>query len=98
MNKGQNIWESQETAGHESHGQSVVYDSKDGKDVALVYEGKENANLIAASPELLEACVQAEKVLRWAAQESKGRVKSEIVGGWLHHADEIQSVINKATE
>ena len=98
MNKDQNTWESQKTAGHETHGQSVVYDSENGKDVALVYDGKEHAQLIASAPELLEACIQAEKVLRWAAQESQGRVKSEIVGGWLHHADEIRGSINKATE
>ena len=48
-------WSSQGTAGHEKHGQSVVYSDTDGKDIAIVYAGEANANLIAAAPELLGA-------------------------------------------
>lgn len=55
-----------------------------------------NARLIAAAPELLEALRAAESALRWAVQESAGKVRREIVGGWLHHADECRSVIAKA--
>lgn len=56
-----------------------------------------NAHLLAAAPELLEACKEAETVLRWAAQEAAGRVKAGIVGGWLHHADSCRAAIKKAT-
>lgn len=55
-----------------------------------------NARLIAAAPDLLAALEEAERALRWAAQESKGRVKAEIVGGWLHHADAARAAIAKA--
>lgn len=38
---------------------------------------------------LLTALKEAETVIRWAAQEAAGRVKAEIVGGWLHHANRV---------
>lgn len=47
-------------------------------------------------PELLEALGEAESVIRYAAQESVGRVKAEIVGGWLHHANKARAAIAKA--
>lgn len=47
-------WNSSPTAGHETHGQSAVYD-QNGKDVAIVYDGADHANLIAAAPDLLAA-------------------------------------------
>jgi len=50
-----------------------------------------------AAPALLEALQEAERVIRWAAQEAAGRVKSEIVGGWLHHADKCAAAIAEAT-
>jgi hypothetical protein len=50
-----------------------------------------------AAPDLLEACKEAERVIRWAAQESQGRVKATIVGGWVHHADKLHAAIAKAT-
>lgn len=56
-----------------------------------------NAHLIAAAPDLLAALQTAENVLRYAAQESAGRVRREIVGGWLHHADQCRAAIAKAT-
>jgi hypothetical protein len=46
---------------------------------------------------LKEALREAENCLRWAAQEANGRVKREIVGGWLHHADKARAAIVKAT-
>lgn len=55
-----------------------------------------NARLIAASPLLLEALREAERVIRHAAQEAAGRVKSEIVGGWLYHADKTRAAIAAA--
>lgn len=48
-------WAMQHTAGHETHGQSAVYDMRTGKDVAIVYDGAKHARLIAAAPALLEA-------------------------------------------
>jgi hypothetical protein len=47
-------WIAKPTAGHERHGQSVVYDEQTGKDIAIVYDGKEHADKIAAAPELLD--------------------------------------------
>jgi hypothetical protein len=56
----------------------------------------EDARLIAAAPELLAALKEAESAIRWAAQEAAGRVKSEIVGGWLYHAEQAREAIAKA--
>jgi len=53
-------WDTQPTAGHETHGQSAVYDAN-GKDIAIVYDGDANARLISAAPALLEACKKATK-------------------------------------
>lgn len=55
-----------------------------------------NAHLIAAAPDMLAALRQAESVIRWAAQEAEGRVKAQVVGGWLFHADECRATIAKA--
>lgn len=44
-------WYAQGTAGHEKHGQSVIY-CDTGTDIAFVYDGARNANLIAAAPEM----------------------------------------------
>ena len=55
-----------------------------------------NAALIAAAPDLLAALKEAETVIRWAAQESAGRVKAEVVGGWIHHADKARAAVAKA--
>lgn len=45
--------------------------------------------------DLLTALEEAERVIRWAAQEAAGRVKAEIVGGWIHHADKARAAIAK---
>jgi plasmid maintenance system antidote protein VapI len=50
----------------------------------------------AVAPEMLESLQTAWDVLCWAAQESTDRVKKEVVGGWIHHALKINSVIAKA--
>jgi Asp/Glu/hydantoin racemase len=60
-------------------------------------EARANARLIAAAPDLLAALQEATMVLKWAAQESKGKVKAEIVGGWMHHAEKAQAAITAAT-
>ena len=57
-----------------------------------------NARLIEAAPDLLAALQEAERVIRWAAQESTGRVRAELVGGWLHHANKIGQTIAQATK
>ena len=59
-----------------------------------VREGWMNARLIAAAPELLDALEKAERVIRWAAQESDGKVQREIVGGWRHHAAQLRALID----
>ena len=45
-------WRAAYTAGHETHGQSVVYAEADGKDIAVIYDGEANSRLIAAAPEM----------------------------------------------
>jgi hypothetical protein len=54
-------WESQHTAGHDTHGQTAIYAEADGKDIAIVYDGEANARLIAAAPELLRALLEVEE-------------------------------------
>lgn len=53
-------------------------------------------NLVAAAPALLDELREAANVIRWAAQESSGRVRAEVVGGWVHHATKIEAAIAKA--
>ena len=55
-----------------------------------------DARLFAAAPVMLDALREAERVIRWAAQESSGRVKREIVGGWVHHANKARAAISAA--
>ena len=94
-----------------SHAEKRILVTKDGERVLACcstgYAGKRgpipeperlaNARLIAAAPELLAALQQAALVLKWAVQESKGKVKAEIVGGWSHHADKAMGIIAAAT-
>jgi hypothetical protein len=42
-----------------------------------------------------ELLAEAERVIRWASQEAAGKVRREVVGGWLHHADKIRQAIAK---
>ena len=51
-------WHCNPTAGYEIHGQYAVY-SDTGSTLAVVYDGEKDARLIAAAPELLEACQRA---------------------------------------
>lgn len=48
-------WHASPTAGHDKHGQTAIYDDATGRDVAIVYDGKENADIIAAAPDLLRS-------------------------------------------
>ena len=43
-------WLTQNTAGHDIHGQAAVYSESSGKDLAIVYDGDANARLISAAP------------------------------------------------
>jgi len=63
-------WDAYETAGHDRHGQSAVYD-QNGKDIAIVYDGDANARLIAAAPELLEACQRSLDTMQWALAQKQ---------------------------
>lgn len=56
-------WTARGTAGHERHGQSVVYADTDGKDVAIIYDGDADACLIAAAPQMWEALLEASRAL-----------------------------------
>ena len=69
-------WEAQNTAGHDTHGQTAVYDGATGKDVAVVYDGEANARLIAASPDLLDAL---REIIKNAGYESGEAVVSEFL-------------------
>lgn len=55
-------WYLMPTAGHDMHGQSAIAQEATGNTVAVAYDGKADARLLAAAPELLEA-------LRWFADE-----------------------------
>jgi hypothetical protein len=85
---------------------NLVVNSRDGNTIIIEPGGSEyakleelqaNARLIAAAPDLLAALREAATVLKWAAQESKGKVKAEIVGGWIYHAEKAQDAIAKTT-
>ncbi len=45
---------------------------------------------------LLAAMSMAENALRWAAQEARGKIKKEIVGGILYHAEQARAAIARA--
>lgn len=47
-------WYSAPTAGHDMHGQSAIAQEATGKTVAVAYDGKADARLLAAAPELLQ--------------------------------------------
>ncbi len=65
---------------------------EDGTEVSGV-----SVEMIKAMPEMLKALRESWNTICYAAQEANGRVKKEKVGGWLHHAAKINSVIAKAT-
>jgi len=46
--------------------------------------------------DLQSALAESERTLRWAAQESDGKVRREIVGGWIHQADKARAALARA--
>jgi hypothetical protein len=83
-------WEARPTAGHDRHGQSSVYDSETGKDIAIVYDGAAHGDLIAAAPELLEAC-------EVAAVELDRAIRSGLLGStWTGVQVRLADAIAKA--
>lgn len=60
-------WICKKTAGHEIHGQGIIYCEETGKSVAIVYDSEENGNLLASAPDLLEACERALDAIQFAA-------------------------------
>jgi len=57
-----------------------------------------HAKLMASAPKLIEMLKEIEGTLRWAAQEAKGKVNKETVGGWLYHADKAKALIEETTK
>ena len=69
-------WYSTPTAGHEMHGQSAIASEANGKTVAIAYDGKADAHLIAAAPDLLEALQNAAEIM---SGEDYSHVKADMV-------------------
>ena len=75
-------WTARGTAGHESHGQWAVYDDA-GKDVAIVYDGPRDGNLIAAAPDLLAACKARAEVRRYYEFEFLPTIVAQALVEWF---------------
>ena len=84
----------------------ILY-SEDGSQIASLFpamlpedENQANGKFIELACNshyaMLAALEEAEKVLIWAAQEARGRVKAEFVGGWIDHAVKIKAAIAQA--
>lgn len=80
------------------HTQSTIYSEITGDRVATVFQSEANVRLFTAAPEMLEALEEAERVIRWAAQEAKGKVNKDQVGGWLHHANKLRELTRSVRE
>lgn len=74
-------WMAAPTAGHELHGQSVVYSEASGRDIAIVYDGRANAEFIAracnAYEELIAVLEKAKARIRWYAVNAEGNSETE---------------------
>lgn len=51
--------------------------------------------VIAERDELAQALKEAADCLIYAAQEGRGKVKAEIVGGWIHHSNKARAALAK---
>ena len=56
-------WYYRPTAGHETHWQGGIIEEETGRDVAIAYDGDTDGALLAASPDMLQALVDAESLL-----------------------------------
>lgn len=74
--------------------QGLVIEEGTGRNVAVTYDVKD-APLVALAPQMADMLAEAERTLRWAVQESRGKVRKEIVGGWLHHANVVRCLLNQ---
>ena len=82
-------------------GEVEIYAEATGRTIARIRDDGNafgNAKLLERAPEMLAELRRAEAALRWAAQESAGRVRKEIVGGFLHHAADIRRLIFDITD
>ena len=69
-------WYSQPTAGHEAHGQSAIASEATGKTVAIAYDGKADARLLAAAPDMLKSLQFISRRL----QQGGAAAKSDCLG------------------
>ena len=77
------------TAGHEKHGQAAIIENETGRSIAIAYNAKRDAALLAMAPELLE-CLSAMVDL---LKHNNGRSTSDL-NAW---ADKARAAIQKAT-
>ena len=76
-----------------------IVDEATGRSIGIVRgnhdddEASRRALLAAAAPQLLAELTEAYRALRHAAQESRGKVRAEIVGGWEWTADSARDAI-----
>lgn len=82
-------WMNKPTAGHETHGQSVVYEEKSGKAIAIIYDGGSHGSLIASAPDMFEALQAGLERLK-ELQEATGYPTAAI-------QFRFQDALNKAT-
>jgi len=78
-------WYASETAGHETHGQTAIANEITGKTIAIVYDGKKHARLIAAAPQMLDALFTALDAIgdTYEARDndSQGEMIRDIIAG-----------------
>lgn len=77
---------------------TIMGDEYEGNTAFIVQACNAHDALVAQRDELVAALEEAWRVICWAAQESQGKVRKEIVGGWLDHAARINSRIAKARQ
>jgi glyoxylase-like metal-dependent hydrolase (beta-lactamase superfamily II) len=82
-------WDVKPTAGHDTHGQSVIWD-EDGKAIAIVYDGDSHGRLIAAAPEMLDALKKLQDALAAPVHGNSPRYSE----AW----EAMQAAIRKAEE